>query len=309
MEDKQLEEALAETIEKSFNDSELEDIMNEIENLEKEFSEDGSAADETGLQIDQKDNKLQAVIDQEVESIATEVDSSDAFEAACAEVASEEPAEQAVSGDAILFDDDDFNLDSDSSPEMTEAEEVVAQADEEITETISEPISETVLEQDTQPETQEDIMAAVEDQMEAAAIEMTAELEADTHASAETHQEPEMISEPVAEVNEVEAIEPAAETDNVFKFEKPSTEFAPTNKTPGSSSEMEFSASGTMDLNINLNIAGETANLKVENGGLTLQLSGVHLSITEEKGCSVTMEGGVEFSVPLKATNKKSNAA
>ena len=62
-----------------------------------------------------------------------------------------------------------------------------------------------------------------------------------------------------------------------------------------------------MDLSINFNIAGQTAHLRVEDGGLKVFLKGVELTIDETNGCSVKMAGGVQFSVPLtdsKATKK-----
>ncbi len=69
MEDKELEEALAASIDESFNKTELDDIMNEIENLEKEFS-DEKAQDSSNLALAQaKDNSLQEVIDKEVANV------------------------------------------------------------------------------------------------------------------------------------------------------------------------------------------------------------------------------------------------
>lgn len=111
MEDKQLEEALAASIEKSFNDSELEDIMNEIENLEREFSEDVTVAKDSTLSLEKaRDNNLQKVIDDEVASINSELDSTDqAPVEAVVEMAAEEEE----------FDEQDFANMADETDEMT----------------------------------------------------------------------------------------------------------------------------------------------------------------------------------------------
>ncbi|MCK5073136.1 MAG: hypothetical protein KAQ98_06885 [Bacteriovoracaceae bacterium] len=59
----------------NFNDSELEDIMSEIESLEKEFVEDGSEEHSEDLKVDSSEiteNELQADVDQEMQEGAKE---------------------------------------------------------------------------------------------------------------------------------------------------------------------------------------------------------------------------------------------
>ncbi len=260
MEDKQLEDALAETIEKSFNDSELEDIMNEIENLEKEFSDD-SIETETQLSLDKaKDNDLQKVIDAEVESISSAFDEISTPEAVLTE--SSENVSESESEDE--FSDEDFAMMDDSDDD-----EVVAEAES---------------------ETQDDVMDTI-----MAEVEATDEIE---EPVSETNEDP-FLGEDMADI---EAHMEEA-TSNVVSLSSAPSKTSSTKTSSG----VDFNASGDMDLSINFNIAGQTAHLRVEDGGLKVFLKGVELTIDETNGCSVKMAGGVQFSVPLtdsKATKK-----
>ena len=181
MDENKLEEAMAETVEQSFNDSELEDIMSEIENLEKEFVEDDESSPEDLVVSEVPTSELQEEIDKEVESISNEMDT---------------------------------------------VEEITSEAEVEIEEVI-EPSN--------------------------------------------------VVSLPVSE--------------------KKSTAGA----------NMDFSASGSMDLNLNFKIGSETATLKVDgNKGLVVEMGGVEIQITESEGCTVTMEGGVNFNIPLTTSGESS---
>ncbi|OIQ20877.1 MAG: hypothetical protein BM556_02740 [Bacteriovorax sp. MedPE-SWde] len=287
MEDKQLEDALAETIEKSFNDSELEDIMNEIENLEKEFSDDVTPAGPDGLKLEEaKPNDLQDAIDKEVESISGEMESIlDEGQAPAAEV----------------------------EEVLVEEPLVVAEAVEEV-ETVAEV--ETVEESDDEVAFSAEEIAAIEESV----ADMGGEVEVEVEAAAPAE---EVTQDDVmdAVMEQIEASETVAEApeENVVLFERPSeleteqetttvAETAPS-LAPVPGSQIDFNAAGSMDLNINFNVAGQTANLKVENGGLSLHMNGVQLTISEETGCSVKMEGGVQFSIPLDEQSSKKNVA
>lgn len=287
MEDKQLEDALAETIEKSFNDSELEDIMNEIENLEKEFSDDVTPASPDGLKLEEaKPNDLQDAIDKEVESISGEMESIlDEGQAPAAEV----------------------------EEVLVEEPLVVAEAVDEV-EAVAEV--ETVEESDDEVAFSAEEIAAIEESV----ADMGGEVEVEVEAAAPAE---EVTQDDVmdAVMEQIEASETVAEApeENVVLFERPSeleteqetttvAETAPS-LAPVSGSQIDFNAAGSMDLNINFNVAGQTANLKVENGGLSLHMNGVQLTISEETGCSVKMEGGVQFSIPLDEQSSKKNVA
>jgi hypothetical protein len=226
MDEDKLEEAMAETVEQSFNDSELEDIMNEIESLEKEFVDDGEKSPEELALKEAPTSSLQSEIDKEVESISEEM----------APVA-----------------------------ETTEAP---------VAETTVEAVTEEVVEEITEVKAEE------------MAEEVVAEIEA------------EIESTPVIE-------EPAA-VDNVVSLPVSQS----SESTSGAS--MDFSASGSMDLNLNFKIGNETATLKVDGeAGLIVEMGGVEIKITETEGCSVTMEGGVNFNIPLttSATDAKKKSA
>ncbi|OUR96441.1 hypothetical protein A9Q84_08800 [Halobacteriovorax marinus] len=209
MDENKLEEAMAETVEQSFNDSELEDIMNEIENLEKEFVEDGESAPENLVVTETKQNEMQNEIDKEVESISEEM----------TPVASdEEPVE--------------------------EIQEVSMAAEPEAT-----------------------IEESVEESFDEVADELVAEMEEE-----EIEIENNVVELPTAKES------PAAD----------------------SGANMDFTASGSMDFNLNFKIGSETASLKVDGEkGLTVEMGGVSIKITESEGCTVTMDGGVNFNIPL----------
>ncbi|WP_372654978.1 hypothetical protein [Halobacteriovorax sp.] len=181
MEDTKLEEAIEETAEQSFNDSELQDIMSEIESLEKEFVEEGERSPEELAIVSADKTDLQSEIDKEVESMSNEMSS----------------------------EDDSF------------ADEVINEVEDEV--------------------------------------------------------------------------EPMAEVDNVVTL--------PTSEKKSVSSHgaaMDFSAAGTMDFSLNFNIGTEAATLKVDGDkGLCVEMGGVLIEITQESGCTVTMEGGVNFNIPL----------
>jgi hypothetical protein len=310
MEDKQLEDALEAEIKKSFNDSdpEFEDILNEIENLEKVFSDESKAQGEAGpgLKLEEaKPNDLQEAIDAEVESIATEMEgaldeapaqgpapveaaSDDLFAQAQAEVESEEPvavAEAEIIEETETPEASTEDLASEIGEVMAEAHEMEEDDNEEVAFSAEE-------------------IAAIEESVADIAEEVIEEVPA-----AEVTQDDVMD----AVMEQIEATEEPAE--NVVLFEKPSSQEAQVSEashqasTTSNGSQVDFNATGSMDLNINFNVAGETANLKVEDGGLSLHMNGVKLTISEETGCSVEMEGGVQFSIPLDKTGAKKNVA
>ncbi|WP_127714691.1 hypothetical protein [Halobacteriovorax sp. HLS] len=217
MDENKLEEAMTDTIEQSFNDTELEDIMNEIESLEKEFVDEGDKSPEDLALSEAPTSSLQNEIDKEVESIAGEMTT------AASEEVSEVEAMQ---------------------------EEVVAQE-----------VNEAPQAEVEQPEVTESL---------------------------------EVVSETV----ETESID---EVSNVVSL--PVSE----NKVASSGANMDFSATGSMDLNLNFKIGSETATLKVDgDSGLVVEMGGVEIKITESNGCTVTMEGGVNFNIPLTTSSQES---
>lgn len=98
----------------------------------------------------------------------------------------------------------------------------------------------------------------------------------------------------------VETAEPVAE---ILAFEKVAPKIA--TKTSGSTgSEVSFAAHGQMKLNLDFKIGEETATLTIDPvKGLMVVMSGVELCINEVTGCTVTMDNGMNFTIPLSSSD------
>ena len=79
--------------------------------------------------------------------------------------------------------------------------------------------------------------------------------------------------------------------------------------TPAGEHPVEFQASGQMNFSMNFEVGGQTAHLEITEQGLVVSLDGMNLSIDETDGCTVDMDGGVKFSVPMGGQVKGSKAA
>lgn len=96
----------------------------------------------------------------------------------------------------------------------------------------------------------------------------------------------------------------------VLSFDKPKTAAVrpvATTSTEASpaSSNVSFSALGSMALTLDFMIGAETAKLTIDPvSGLTVTLSGVDLVINETEGCHVIMDNGMKFSIPLSTLEK-----
>ncbi|EQC48160.1 hypothetical protein M899_2658 [Bacteriovorax sp. BSW11_IV] len=210
-----------ENLDQGFNDSELEDIMNEIESLEKEFAVEGADESETPMMEASEDlaieeagtNGLQDVIDREVESIESELHSTMA----------------------------------------EESDEVSAAADS--------------------------FVDSIEDEVEAVA------------------QSDESVMEEVEVVSNVVAFEPKKTTT--------------THTVTSGSSDMNVQLSGQMNMAMTFPVGDSQAEFTVNGGELSVQMNGMSISISENEGCTVTMENGVKFTIPLttSSTHSKKSAA
>lgn len=102
------------------------------------------------------------------------------------------------------------------------------------------------------------------------------------------------------------------ETDTkILSFDKKAepivTPVAPAASYSGKSSEISFAANGQMNLNLSFKVGEETATLTVDPVlGLVVTMKGVELCISEHEGCKVTMENGVNFTIPLTTTHSTS---
>jgi hypothetical protein len=119
------------------------------------------------------------------------------------------------------------------------------------------------------------------------------------------------------EVVEVDAVAVAMEemkeiqsNAQVLAFEKVTPVVAPmvatsthTVSTPASSSSgVSFQAQGQMSLNLDFMVGQESAKLVIDPvKGLVVTLSGVELCINEDSGCTVSMDNGMKFTIPLSS--------
>lgn len=166
-----------------------------------------------------------------------------------------------------------------------------------------------------------DIMSEIEDlekEFEVEDVPMTLQekidaelaIEVEEAAEASTVVEAESIVEPIAETEPV--LEPIVETEpvvevvgpkaQVLDFEKvaPVAVVTPTTTSTNTSSGVSFAAHGQMSLNLDFMVGQETAKLTIDPvKGLVVTLSGVELCISEDSGCTVSMENGMKFTIPL----------
>jgi len=69
--------------------------------------------------------------------------------------------------------------------------------------------------------------------------------------------------------------------------------------------EVAVEARGSMCLNLDFKVGEETAKLSIDpSKGLTVNVSGVEISIDEHSGCTVTMDNGMTFTIPLSNAQK-----
>jgi hypothetical protein len=79
-------------------------------------------------------------------------------------------------------------------------------------------------------------------------------------------------------------------------FEKPVSSQIP------KGSEVSFAAHGQMSFNLDFKVGSETAKLVVDPvKGLMISVAGVEFCINENSGCTVSMENGMKFTIPLSS--------
>lgn len=156
-----------------------------------------------------------------------------------------------------------------------------------------------------------DIMSEIEDlekEFEVEDVPMTLQekidaelaMELEEAAEASTVVEAESIVEPIAETEPI--VEEVGAKAQVLDFEKvaPIAVITPTTTSTNTSSGVSFAAHGQMSLNLDFMVGQETAKLTIDPvKGLVVTLSGVELCISEDSGCTVSMENGMKFTIPL----------
>jgi hypothetical protein len=106
------------------------------------------------------------------------------------------------------------------------------------------------------------------------------------------------------QVSAVEINEEIAEeiTEEIPHMEVNNTVLAFEKKSEPNKSEVSFAAQGQMALKLDFLVGSEAAQLSIDPiKGLTVILSGVELCINEVSGCTVSMENGMKFTIPLSS--------
>lgn len=142
----------------------------------------------------------------------------------------------------------------------------------------------------------QDIMSEIEDlekefvSEEAPAMSLQDKIEAELFA--ETEKEKITTSaKPIAE--------PKAEILSFVKAPAPKSNPSP------ATNDVAFEARGTMSLNLDFKVGDETAKLCIDpTKGLLVTVAGVELCIDEESGCTVKMDNGMKFTIPLSSAEK-----
>ena len=118
------------------------------------------------------------------------------------------------------------------------------------------------------------------------------------------------LSMELEELNTVEVIEPETQNtgENDFQASKAKTKviafekIAPFSPSTEPSSTVNFQAHGQMSLNLDFKVGQESANLVIDPiMGLIITISGVEICINEDSGCTVEMDNGMKFTIPLSS--------
>lgn len=115
--------------------------------------------------------------------------------------------------------------------------------------------------------------------------------------------------EAIDESSEVNASSEQVEEEHESIVETNLVNLTPKTSSVSADHQVDFQGSGQMNFSMNFDVAGQTAHLEITEQGLVVSLDGMHLSLNEENGCTVEMEGGVKFSVPMGNQAKGSKAA
>lgn len=109
----------------------------------------------------------------------------------------------------------------------------------------------------------------------------------------------------ITEVAQPEDSEEIEATDNVMSILQ---DAEATSSPTYSGSPVELTCNGDMDFNMNFSLGENTANVKVnKDNGLSVELDGVSLTMNEITGCTITLPGGIKFTVPLTSENTSAN--
>lgn len=159
----------------------------------------------------------------------------------------------------------------------------------------------------------EDIMAEIEslesdleadpdvlafDSSKANKTDLQKQIESEIEMHAEAEEKIEDLEDPAAFTDEELAeIECSTEPEEVV-INAPVAAFSP--KESKAKSEMSFEATGSMNVVLKFKVGSEIAELFIDQDrGLVVNMNGVELCLSEDSGCTVTMENGINFNIPL----------
>ncbi len=203
-------------------------------------------------------------------------------------VAAERNSEDTAANEPVAEDSQSFN-DSELEDIMAEIESL--ESDFEAEEVKSSP---EVLAFDSSKAHKTDLQKQIESEIEK---------EIDMHAHADTDEVVDMeeVEEPAAFTDE-ELAEIEHSTDHIETVSAPVATFSP--KENKAKSEMSFEATGSMNVVLKFKIGSEVAELFIDQDrGLVVNMNGVELCLSEDAGCTVTMENGINFNIPLTTSH------
>lgn len=215
---------------------------------------------------------------------------SDIFDDVEKMVAAERNSEDTATSEQSASDSQSFN-DSELEDIMAEIESLESDFSE--TEIESELKSPEVLAFDSSKANKTDLQKQIEDEINNEIVESAS-------AFQETEEPAAFTDEELAEIED-STDEVAMETNTVLPFEtKKSTSNKP-------KSEMSFEATGSMNVVLKFKVGSETAELFIDQDhGLIVNMNGVELCLSEDAGCTVTMENGINFNIPLTSSQSSS---
>ncbi len=165
----------------------------------------------------------------------------------------------------------------------------------------------------------QDIMSEIEDlekefgEDDASPVSLQAKIDAELAAELKDIADVEIATENISdEISEEISEDLAAVMEEAIPAPKAQVlSFTKALKEVSNKSEVAFTAQGQMTLNLDFLVGSETAKLSIDPvKGLIVTMSGVELCINEDSGCTVSMENGMKFTIPLASsavsTKKKS---
>jgi hypothetical protein len=264
-------------MDKGFNDDELADIMNEIESLEKEFTEDVSTPVEDPIAEEMKE-----ALEASTEEVAPE---EAVVEEVVAEVIAEEPVSEEVVAEMSVVEEP---IHEEPVVEEPIIEDFVSEAqfEDEVDEMVEETVTEDFVSDEVVAEV-ETVHAQHDNDIvpSASLTQPQHDVEVDSEMEEVLSELTEMPVEEVVSKHD-------AHDDNLHHMSHGDNKSHKAPATTGGHSSMSFNVEGDMKLDLAFNISGKVVQLKISEHGFELEL-----------------DGGVKFSIPLDDDQSNKKAA